>query len=186
MLDLREKKIGIFGVPGSGKTHFAKRLLQSFNSPLIYRVTSDFDNEGENVKIFKPTDIYHDLDLFIRTVKTGGSRGKIDCMVIDDFDLFAQRCLELGSPLNEMVLMHRHWGISEIYVSHRPQDIPQKVFENMHHTFVFPLEGELATDKLTKWDARFADLLPYLSMERHNFIHKELMKPPALCAPIGF
>jgi len=184
MMDIVEKKIGIFGVPGSGKTHFAKQLIKGFNSPFIYRVTEDFDNEGENVKIFKPTDKYLDLDLFLHTAKTWGQHRKIDCMVIDEFDLFAQRSLEPGTLLNEMVILHRHNNLSEIYISRRPQDIPNKVFEMMHHIFLFALEGTNALEKFTKLDARFEPLLPYLSMENHNFIHKELMKPPELHKPI--
>lgn len=184
-MDLKEKKIGVFGINGSGKTYFVRRLLQNFKAPLVYRITDDFDNEPNNVKIFKPTDYYQDLDLFLHTAKSWGRAKKIDCVVLDEFDLFTGRFIEQGSPLNELIALHRHDNLSMIFISRRPQDVPAKVYQNLHHLFVFATEGTGAVKNLRELHPDFEVLLPQVSLERHNFVYKQHGMPPALCAPIA-
>lgn len=184
-MDLLNKKIGVFGINGSGKTYAVRQLMRHFKAPLVYRITDDFDNEPDNVKIFKPTDKYADLDLFLYTAQSWGRAKKIDCVVLDEFDLFTNRFLEQGSPLNEMVALHRHDNLSMIFISRRPQDVPAKVYESLHHLFVFATEGPGAVKKLTEIHGDFERLLPSLSIERHNFVYKQHGMPPSLCAPIS-
>ena len=50
-IELANKKYGIFGIQGSGKTILAKALLKSFRKPIVYRVNDDYDKEKKKVKI---------------------------------------------------------------------------------------------------------------------------------------
>jgi hypothetical protein len=188
MLDFKDKKIMIFGIQGSGKTHFAKKVMGQFFNPLVYRVTPDFDNMGPQgggpPTIYKPTDKYLDLDGFLITAERLGQRKKIDAVVIDELDLFTTEARLERGPLNEWVLMHRHNNCAFIGISRRPQDVPSKIFESAHVIVVFALDAPIVHRKLCDLHPDYELLLPHLSLEKHNFILKEIGKAPVLCNPV--
>jgi predicted AAA+ superfamily ATPase len=67
-MDLTGKKIGIFGIQGSGKTILAKKLIRSFRKPIIYEVNPDF--RTENCMIYKPSNLGAEtLNIFCGKVK---------------------------------------------------------------------------------------------------------------------
>lgn len=178
------KKIGLFGIQGSGKTFAALKILSGFRAPLIYRITSDFDNLP-NAIIFKPTDKYADLDLFLHTAKNWGTNGKIDAVVLDEADLFMTETRLTQGILNEMILLHKHFGdIAVVLISRRPQDIPVKVFGSCHVLLIFATDEPGARSKLSALHSDFEHLLPLLKFEEHNFILKEVSKPPVLYNPL--
>jgi len=178
--DFREKKVIILGIQGSGKTHFAKKLLSTFSRPFVYRVTSDYDYMETPTLVFKPTDKYLDLDLFLITGKRLGSQKKIDALVLDELDLFTTESRLEQGELNEWVLLHRHNNAAFVGISRRPQDIPGKVFESAHYVINFALDAPACTRKFCDLHADYEHLLPMLSIEKHNFIVKEVGKPPVL------
>lgn len=182
--NLSGKKIGIIGIQGTGKTFFARKLLQYFKAAFVYRITADFDNEPDNVFLFEQTDKYRDLDFFLMQCKRLGQKKIIDAFVIDEFDLFATEARLEQGLLNELVTMHRNYNLSFVWLSRRPQDIPSKVFESSHFVVVFKIEGPSAIRKLTELHPKFAELMPLLDFDRHNFIVKELGKEPVLCGPL--
>jgi hypothetical protein len=178
------KKIGIFGIQGSGKTYFARKILANFRAPFIYRVSGDFDNEP-NAVIFKPTDKYLDLDTFLHTAKYWATMHKIDAIILDECDLFTTETRLQQGILNEIVLMHRHMGNAAlILISRRPQDIPQKIFETCHYVVNFAIDAPIARRKFTELHADYDVLLPRLDFAAHNFIVKEIGQPPRLFNPI--
>lgn len=182
-MDFSNKKIGIFGIQGSGKTFFATKLLSQFKAPFVYRLTPDFDNV-ENAIIFKQTDKYRDLDFFLATAKRLGQNGKIDAIVLDESDLFMTEARIEQGILNEMLLMHRHFNLAFIIISRAPQDIPRKVFESCHYIINYMLDAPLVRKKFEDLHADYKTLLPQLDFNRHNFIIKEIGQPPKLYSPI--
>jgi hypothetical protein len=182
-LDWANKKIGIFGIQGSGKTHFARELLKQFKAPFIYRITGDFDNV-DNAVIFKQTDKYLDLDFFLDTAKRLGINGKIDAIVLDEADLFMTEARIEQGILNELLLMHRHFNLAFILISRAPQDIPRKVFESCHYIVNFKADAPLIRKKFIDLHEDYKGLLPLLDFDRHNFIIKEIGNPPKLYSPL--
>lgn len=182
-MDISNKKIGIFGIQGSGKTHFARELLKSFRKPFIYRLTGDFDNL-DNALIFKQTEKYADLDLFLAAAKKKGIMGEIDAVVLDEADLFLTEARISQGLMNEMVLMHRHFNLAFILISRAPQDIPRKVFESCHFIINFKCDAPLIRKKFIDLHEDYEKLLPLLDYARHNYILKEIGQPPILCQPL--
>lgn len=182
-MDIQNKKIGIFGIQGSGKTHFARELLKQFRAPFIYRLTGDFDNV-ENAVIFKQTDKYRDLDLFLATAKIWGTNGKVDAIVLDEADLFMTESRLAEGLMNEMVLMHRHFNLAFILISRRPQDIPSKVYESCHYIVTFSIDAPGVRRKFKDFHPDYETLMPKLDYARHNFIIKALGEAPRLYSPL--
>ena len=63
-------------------------------------------------------------------------------------------------------------------MARRPQSLPTELVETSHFLFVFALEGKNAKDHLRAIHSDFKELLDELSSDKHNFILKELGKPP--------
>lgn len=137
-----------------------------------------------NAVIFKQTDKYKDLDLFLATAKIWGTNGKIDAIVLDEADLFMTEARIEQGLMNEMVLMHRHFNLAFIIISRFPQDVPRKVFESCHAIVNFAVDAPVVRRKFEDLHPDYSVLLPQLDFARHNFIIKELGEAPRLYSPL--
>lgn len=183
-MDLTGKKIGIFGIQGSGKTILARKLIRSFRKPIVYEVNPDFRND--NCMIYKPANLTPALlDAFCGKVKQLALKKKCDCFVIDEFDMFCQGNLSIPPNLNDLVLNHRHYGLAIIFISRRLQDIPAKIVESCHHLFVFKIEGLNAVQRLKGIHPDFEQMMSQLDYNKHNFIHKELGNAPVVTKAVS-
>ena len=138
----------------------------------------------ENAIIFKRTDKYLDLDLFLDTARRLGVNGKIDALVLDEADLFMTEARIEQGILNELLLMHRHYNLAFILISRAPQDIPRKVFESCHYIVNFKADAPLIRKKYYDLHEDYKTLLPCLDFNQHNFIIKEIGNPPRLFNPL--
>jgi len=188
-IDLTRHKSCFFGIQESGKTYLAKYFVRdNFKKPLVYRLNQGFDD----VKCFayQPEDIYREFPKFCQLALDLAEQGKIDVIVIDEFDLFCSQNANLNQPLNYLVLNHRHVnnekGVALFFLSRRPQDIPAKVVESSKHNFIFKLEGKNAVERFKNLHPNIPPMIDEIDFEKHNFIHKEIGKNPEICEPIKF
>lgn len=182
-MELAGKKFGVFGLGGSGKSFFLEHLLKQFRTPFIYRTTGDFDNV-ENAIIFKPTDKYLDMDLFLLSARKLAINGKIDAILIDDAEIFMTDTRLKQGIMLEMQTMHRNYGLAFGISSKRPQNLPSSIFDSCYAVFLFSIEAPSAVRKFVDFHPGYADLIPRLDYARHNFIAKETGHAPYLCKPL--
>ena len=179
MTNFQGKKIAIFGIQGSGKTHMAKWLVRKhFKKAIVYKVTEDWDNE--QVFRYSPKNKIGEFEDFGKFVLRAAKEGKIDCVVIDEADMFFRTNYDLSPDWNELILMHRHLNIAIVLISRRPQDIPTRIVESCHHLFIFKIEGANVFKKFSEIHKDIPLMLSSLVYEQHNFIWKELGKNPVL------
>ena len=179
MIDVQNKKLCIFGIQCSGKTELAKHIIRHFQKPMIYEVNPDMRNT--NAYIYRPTSLTLDeLDEFCLKVKKLAKLGKINLFVLDEADMFFRSNFDLMPKMNDLIINHRHYNLSLLFVSRRPQDIPSKIIESSHHIFVFSIDGVNAIEKLSKLHKGFKILLGKLEYEKYNFIHKAIGQAPIL------
>lgn len=175
-------KIQIYGVQGSGKTYFTRALLKSnvFKRPIIYVVNKD-DEYSKIKKAFAyiPENAIKEFDDFIKFALKKAKEKKIDCIVIDEADLFFRYSFEVNriNEFNDLVLNHRHYGVSLIVISRRPQDLPTKIVESCKHTFIFKLEGANALKKFEEIEKGLANKIRALDYKSHKFIYKIIGEP---------
>ena len=187
-LDLKNHKIFIGGIQGSGKTTLAKYLISKFKRAVCIRITPDYD-DVDNIVLVKPSGSYQDdlEDLATMLVKQGKAfeEKKIkempyDLLVIDEADLAFRGNHDLGPSMLDLVAMHRHYGLGIIFITRRIQDIPARITESTKHRFFFAIEGKNALTYIENMDERLAVLMTKIEADKHNFIYKELGKPPIL------
>jgi hypothetical protein len=197
-LIIKEKKIFVAGVTGSGKTYFTENhLLKGFKTPLVIT-----PHEEDYTKAHKGVLVHHlkpystdNLNRFIKDyVEPLAKKGEIDAFFIDEADMIIPKSIQLlqmsYSKIYDMFINHRHWkkqnglGLALGCITRRPQEMNTMFIEQSHHLFIFALEGKNVNQHLSAIHKDFDILLPKLDVDKHNFIHKQLGKAPAIHEPI--
>lgn len=200
MINLKNTKILVFGIQGSGKTELAKHLTNFFKKPYWYLMhLDDMKNMPKKVKIIKADkmDIY-ELDEIFKSAIEMGKKGELDLLVVDEADMFLKSTLLQNT--NDAVINHRHYNFAIMFITRRPQDIPTKIVESSEHTFIFAVPNSDNVDRKLK--ALDKDIIPMMkqdifneqgvrtdtvfnvSKDKHNFIHKRLGEKPVFMKPI--
>jgi len=202
MINPKSKKVGVFGIQGSGKTYFSEHaLIKSFKHPFVYLLhPEDFKSCGNNVSIYTPYKMVKGqriidrstahLDRVMGEFIIQAKKGKYDAFVLDEASTFLPKnlaTLQNEAPnIIDAIDSHRHYGLKKgegfaiVYMARRPQSLPTELVETSHFLFVFALEGKNAKDHLKAIHSDFSDLLGQLTVEKHNFILKELGKAPQI------
>lgn len=196
-INIKHKKIFVGGVTGSGKTYFTEnRLLKAFKTPLVITPhKEDYDKAHKGVLIHHLAPFTtENLNNFINEyVKPLAYKGKIDAFFIDEADMLIPKSimtLQAQTNIYDMLLNHRHWslkkgeGIAVGMITRRPQEISTVFIEQAHHLFIFALEGKNVNEHLSKVHRDFETLMPQLSCDKHNYIHKEIGQPPKIYGAI--
>jgi hypothetical protein len=198
MIDLKHKKTFVCGTTGTGKTYLVEhKLIKNFKHPFVYLIhQEDFTSCKNNVKCYIPR--YSDgtinltmehLDKISKMIKEQAQQGKIDAFIIDEADMFIpkdMRTLQVYHNFYDLLINHRHYGkekgkgLALIFVTRRPQEMTTVFIEQCHYIFMFAIEGKNTKAHFNKIHHDFDDLIPRLSIEKHNFIFKEIGKPPTL------
>lgn len=197
MINLKHKKIGVFGIQGSGKTYCAEhQLIKSFKHPFVYLMhPEDFTSCGKNVQIYIPKDksIEH-FNFILGKLILKMKAGEIDALFLDEADLFLPkdfRTLQSYSNIHDFVINHRHYGKEKgkgcafVYISRRPQDITTNIIETTTFIFLYAIEGKNVKDYFTQLHEDYKDLIPQLKYKEYNFIFKELGQKPVLMKKIN-
>lgn len=176
--DYKEKKILIFGTGGSGKTYYAVNdLWRKFRLPFVYDVSGDFKNAKGGINYY-PSDIDGEFMDFLRAYVRINQKRKIDALFFDDSDVYIDYAMAANPFFKDLVVRHRNKGISLVFISKRPQNLPTLVVENFHIVKIFQMEGKNAIDRLNDMDHRLVDLLGQLKQFEH--IHKVTTKEPVI------
>ncbi len=197
--NLKHKKAYIGGTTGSGKTHFIERcLLKGFKKPLVLTPhREDFKKAHKGTMVYynlKPFN-FENFDKFVKdVVKPLALKGEIDSLFIDESDLLIPKnnqVLQMKYPnTNDMIQNHRHWGKSKDkgialgMITRRPQAMNTDYLEVCHWKFTFALEGKNVNSYMESWHADYEKLMSKIDADKHNFIAKEMNKPPVLCGAV--
>lgn len=198
-IEIKQKKIFVGGVTGSGKTYFVENhLLKGFKTPLVITPhKEDYTDAHKGVLVHHLTPYTtENLNTFVKQyVEPLSKKGEIDAFVIDEADMIIPKSIQLLQisypSIYDMIINHRHWGkeknkgIALCCITRRPQEMNTMFIEQSHHLFIFALEGKNVNQHLAAIHKDFDILLHKLDVDKHNFIHKQLGKAPAIHEPIN-
>ena len=182
-------KILVCGLQGSGKTYFVKHLLNSklWKKPIFYVVNKDDGYKDiTGIYTYTPKAPITEFKTFIKFVYNLIQERKIDCLVIDEADLFFSNNFEINSfdEFNDIILNHRHFKLNIVLITRRPQDLPTKIVESCKHIYIFSLEGANALKKFEDIQKNLSLEIRKLDYNKHNFVYKEIAKTGYVCQPI--
>lgn len=187
-MNLKDHKIFIGGLQGSGKTTLAKKLIGKFKKAISIRITPDYD-DVDNLVLVSPKKTYaDDLEDIAQILCHEGEayeEKKIplptyDLFVIDEADLAFRGNYDLGMNMLKLIAMHRHYGMAIMFITRRIQDIPPRIVETCKYKFFFAIEGKNVMTYIINLDERLFPLIQRVSADKHNFVFKEIGKPPIL------
>lgn len=185
-MELKNCKICVFGIQGSGKTFFVENfLMKKYQKPIIYLMhKEDFNKRGNHVQVIVPQDENGNVDTSQRTlnqwsqkIKEKAINGEIDAFIIDEADLFIPkdfRMMQKSPFFHDLVINHRHYGLSIIFITRRPQELPTAITEQSAHYFIFHISGKNVKDHLNRIHENLGDICSEkLNRRTHNFVHLE-------------
>jgi hypothetical protein len=188
----KSRKVFIGGIQGSGKTQAARWLAdRAFKKCIAVRYTPDFD-DLPNVDLIDAVgdgqaQVEQVAEFLIREGRAYMNHGKkptYDCWLLDEADMVFKSGMLTVSAVNDLVLMHRHYGLSLVFITRRPQDIPAKIIETSHFQFYFAVEGKNVKAHLAAVDDRITALLEQLRYKDYRFILKRVGEAPTIHAPL--
>lgn len=150
---------------------------------LVYTPHShDFLDEPDNFYIYKFKDFREDFEGYCKRLKELCKKGVVDCGLIDEFDLIFRHNFDVKQASADVFTSHRHYNISLIGITRRPQDIPTYFFESCKNIISFSIQGENAKRKFDQLYKGMGDLitreLNYEMNSPNNFVIKEIGKEP--------
>lgn len=184
--ELKQVKICLIGMQGSGKTFMSKKLVNSFKKPLVYGVyPEEWIHEPNKIRMYSVKSF--SIEAFnkfagelINYQQNSEPKDRYDCLFIDDADLFFTSNFAVYENINRLFISQRQLGLSLIFASKRPQNLSTKIYENSDFLFIFAVEGINVKKYLNSLHENMKILLPKLSREKHNCIIKKIGKEPKL------
>ncbi len=187
MIDYHRHKTAIFGIQESGKTYFAQHEYKQFKKPIVFVVNKD-DKWHKLPRLYvyeaDRNNIQEDFKKFIKWAHKLALEGKIDLLIIDEADLFIRTNWDIEPELQDLILNHRHMndgkGCALWFITRRPQDIPTKFVESCKYLVIFKLEGKNAVERFGEIHPDIPELIGQLDFQKHNYVVKEIGKPPEI------
>jgi DNA helicase HerA-like ATPase len=165
---LQDKVMGIFGKSGSGKSTAIKKILNSNvinkNKKLVYispvatpNDLYDFKYKANNVDdIMKYFDKIQNSESILINVASEKILQLVlmQCMIRQNCTIFADDLDGYLSKNNSRILhlltYHRHKKLSLVYVTRRPQSLPNLLITNTHTALVFKFTDPVTLDVVSK------------------------------------
>jgi GTPase SAR1 family protein len=146
--NLEKKKVCVFGLDGSGKTHILKTLINKNNyTVLVWTYQKhDYTQEGDNYLLynFSNNKDFSDFCVFAREL---AENGFIDGVIIDDFDFLFDGNVNIPESFNYIITQLRHSGLFCCVTSKRPNDIKTKFVETSHIIISYQITGDNSRKK---------------------------------------
>lgn len=191
-LKIKEQKLVIVGLNGSGKTEFGKFIVKKSFKRCVWVLINPDDMKGmpSNVTAVISTDRENrikEIDGIIGDVIKLAKEGKVDGLVLDEADLFLNDNAEIKkfANINDMVILQRHHGLGVIIMSRRPANLPTMLYETSDTVILFASPRSDNVDRKLKPLHR--DLAPMVSTLRkgdYKFVTITTGENPILHNPI--
>jgi len=173
--DLNEKKFLVAGLQGTGKTYLVKRLARFFTNVAVYTPHPD-EWKASAVVVFDMDDFVEDFSTVTKLLKKFKTR--FDCLIIDEADMLFETQFDVEKTLNDIIINHRHYGLSVMFSTRRPQNIPAKIYNQFENLMLFSIEAPHVRDLLNRYYEGLGDMVSNLNYGSHNFVFKKIGEAP--------
>ncbi len=175
------KKTIIAGIQGSGKTYLAKEILKNYKAMVLTLNKDDISNyfnNKNNLLIVDDKELIKNFEYWLIKAKEASKKKIINCIFIDDADVFFKNHMDTNPTLRDIWANHRHYGLTLIMVSHRLQDIPARLYGQVENFILFTIESPHTKELLNKYYLNLGELVSKLPFKSWKFILKTIGKPP--------
>lgn len=147
-IDLKNKRFGIFGLQGSGKSELAKYLLKNTRDSIVYDVLDEYQGLNRykvtrrQVLKHNPTDpALVELNNFVNRIVIG--TGMIRMFVLEEANRYCPpKPMPLPASIVDLNDFQRHQKIAFGCITRRPVQLNTDLAELAHYLFIFHLVGK--------------------------------------------
>lgn len=175
-INIQNKKVLIAGIQGSGKTYLARHMIRDFKAMAYVANQSDWKNE--NIILTNPNDFVGEFPFWCKMAKSFALKRKINLFIADDIDTLFKSHFDTSPELRDIVINHRHYGLTLIFITHRIQDVPAKIYGQFEILCLFSMESPQAIDLMNRYYEGLGDMVRSLPYGSHEFIYKHIGMPP--------
>jgi len=174
-LNLKNKKMLIAGIQGSGKTYLAKWISRNFKTAVYTPHINEWNEES--VVIYKSLDFVREAHIFFQLLKNWAKTGKIELGIIDEADMIFRGHFDvLPKIMRDVVINHRHYNLALIFITRRPQDLPTRLWSICENLALFQIESPQAIRLYNNIYMDMGEMVRELS--EHYFILKQMGEKP--------
>lgn len=184
-LDLRERRLCIFGLQGSGKTVFGRWIARQAARPFIVDPLEEYQDIPHAVTYVPQNKTYcrESIDEINQVVVYMLSiEPRPTLFMVDEAPRFCPNKKPLPEQIARLNDEARHMGLALCFVARRPVQLNTDLAELAHYLAVFSLAGKNDRQYLNDIAAGFGDMVCALAW--HDFViadaQRKLQQLPAL------
>ncbi|MEM5815871.1 MAG: ATP-binding protein [Candidatus Aenigmatarchaeota archaeon] len=173
-VNIRGKKVLIFGLNGTGKTTLAKYISRFYKTLVL--TLNGYEWVKEDVTLLQCNAI-EDFKKWLSLIINKELYKKAELIIFDDFDLFFQHHFDYDVNFQNLIYRNRHLNnISIIAITRRPQNLPSKYYEVFDILVGFRIEAPNVITKLNQIYPGLGEMVK--NLDNYVFIWKEIGKEP--------
>lgn len=180
MLDLKSKGFCIFGLPDSGKSTVANKILSDYGpNAFVYDTLGEYATGPYDSYIPKERNDPAELEVVTRNIMA--SR-RYSLFIIDEANRFCpSKPVPLPSAVADLNDFRAHYELAVGYIARRPVQLNQDLTELAQYLFLFQLDGKndcsYLNDLKNGLGDAVANLSPYHFILYHKGFDFELYSP---------
>lgn len=179
MIDLRNKRAVIFGLPDSGKSMLAKSIIQSQPSHVVYDPMGEYDGWNNYVPEDRHSKI--ELDEFVSKYVIP-RRPKL--FVLDEANKYVEpKPSRIPRALADLNDFSAHSDIAWMMIARRPAQFHTDIVELAHYVFAFGLPGKNDRALFDSYIKGLGDVVAQL--KPHHFVVLENGQNYYVHAPVS-
>lgn len=158
-LNLKDKRLCIFGFPGQGKTNLLCYLASLYGErAFIYDTMHEYPTDAA-FDIYRPADRWS-VPTMEKVLNMVVRRRYYRFVAIDEANRFLpSKPRELPQIIGEIndCCRHPEYGFTPVFVARRPTQLNQDITELAHYLIIFHLKGRNDIDALNNFNAGLGD-----------------------------
>ena len=150
IIELKNQQAVILGNRGGGKTNLAVHIARQVppGEVLVYDPLAEWAKLGYRAHVPKDGLDLDELDDYIRTVAV---RAEPRIFIVDEASSIITTKHRLPPGLQMLSRHGRHYGMTVLWIGHRPMDINPNISEMADYLFIFRVSGAGNLVRLRNW-----------------------------------
>lgn len=181
-LNLKQKMLLIAGGHQTGKTYLVKYISRAYRCAVYSPYKEEWNDE--NVIYCESSDHVAEFPFWCDAIMKMAKANRINCAIFDDSDLLFRNFMDTSAQLRTLVTGYTHLnqknGMTLIWITKRPQDIPPRIYGLCQVLALFPTESPQAIDMFNRIQEGLGDKVKAIPYGSYQFLLKEIGQEPKL------
>ena len=182
-IDLSGKRIGIFGLQGSGKTNFTKALITAKEDYIIYDPLHEYNGFNRYRPKYRDysAESQDELNAFITKYVIPTDK-RPAFFLIDEANRYCPNRRPLPDMVEDLNDFNRHYDIALGFISRRPVQLNTDLVELAHYLAIFNLTGKNDYQYLESLSEGLGDAVK--ALPEWHYVLVDTQREYSICSPV--